>query len=82
MQPTNALKNLRYFLGLVHCISKFIKNFAKFWHPTIEKICYFIWTKNYVKHFNEMKEKIPSLGVRIKFEESSSGLGVAPGLGA
>ena len=56
--PTNILKNLGYFLGLVHYISKFIQNLAKFCHPTtstIAKICYFIWTKNYAKHFNEIR---------------------------
>ena len=87
--PT-TLKRLRSFLGSVHYIGKFIPHLAQLCHPLrplLKKSVKFIWTDEHTKHFNLNKEKIanstenshynPKLDVRVKCDDSSSGLGAA-----
>ena len=88
--PQTTLKRLRFSLGSVHYIGRFIPDLAQLCHPLrplLKKSATFIWTTEPTKHFNLIKEKIanstenshsnPKLDVRVKCDASRSGLGAA-----
>ena len=82
------LKQLRSFLGCLHCLGKLIPSISQLCHPLrpqLKKNTTFIWNNEPETHFIHIKEKVadakenthyhPHLEIRIKCDASTSGLG-------